>query len=95
MKILELFKKKGLTPEKVNLPRQSFPPVYVPNGYIDIIKSETIEDYNTLHGNKMIVFETPVCNEVDTVEDFDFLEYQIGKKGIKIIDYLKNIKNKN
>ncbi len=86
--------KKDLTPEKVNLPRQSFPPVYVPNGYIDIIKTETIEDHNTLHGDKMIVFETPVCNEVDTVEDFNYLEYQIGKKGIKIIDYLKKIKNK-
>ena len=28
-----------MTPEKVNLPRQSFPSVYVPDGYIDILKS--------------------------------------------------------
>ena len=31
-----------LTPEKVNLPRQSFPTVYVPNGYIDIVRSSRV-----------------------------------------------------
>jgi N-acylneuraminate cytidylyltransferase len=31
-----------LTPEKVNLPRQSFPSVYIPDGYIDILKSSVI-----------------------------------------------------
>jgi N-acylneuraminate cytidylyltransferase len=71
-----------LTPQKVNLPRQSFPPVYVPDGYIDILKSKVILNSGTLHGEKMIVFESPYCVEVDTIDDFNYLEYQIDKGGL-------------
>ena len=45
-----------LTPEKVNLPRQSFPSVYIPDGYIDVLKSSVILNTGTLHGDKMLVF---------------------------------------
>lgn len=76
-----------LTPEKINLPRQSFPPVYVPDGYIDILKSFVIKDEQTLHGDKMLVFESPHCVEVDTAEDFKYLEYQIKNEGSPILDY--------
>ena len=78
-----------LTPEKINLPRQSFPPVYVPDGYIDILKSAVIINENTLHGDKMLVFESPHCVEVDTIEDFKYLEYQIKNEGSPILDYFK------
>ena len=36
--------KDGLTPEMVNLPRQSFPDVFIPDGYIDIVKPSTIKN---------------------------------------------------
>jgi N-acylneuraminate cytidylyltransferase len=78
-----------LTPEKINLPRQSFPPVYVPDGYVDILKSEIIINENTLHGNKMLVFESPHCVEVDTKDDFKYLEYQLKNEGSPILDYYK------
>ena len=79
-----------LTPEKVNLPRQSFPTVYVPNGYIDIVRSSRVLAKSNLHGDKMFVFESPVCNEVDTLSDFEFLEYQLLKEGSPLIEYLNN-----
>jgi CMP-N,N'-diacetyllegionaminic acid synthase len=79
--------REDLTPEKINQPRQSFPPVYVPDGYIDILKSSVIINENTLHGNKMLVFESPHCVEVDTIEDFKYLEYQIKNEGSPILDY--------
>jgi CMP-N,N'-diacetyllegionaminic acid synthase len=82
-----------LTPEKVNLPRQSFPTVYVPDGYIDILKTSVIENEKTLHGNKMLVFESPHCVEVDTMDDFKYLEYQIENDGSPIVNYFK-LKNK-
>ena len=63
----------------LNQPRQSFPDVYVPNGYIDIVKSSTILNENKLHGTKMLVFESPFCAEVDTEDDFKFLEYSLEK----------------
>jgi CMP-N,N'-diacetyllegionaminic acid synthase len=81
-----------LTPKKINLPRQSFPPVYVPDGYIDILKSAVIINENTLHGDKMLVFESPHCVEVDTIEDFKYLEYQIKNEGSPILDYYKTKK---
>jgi CMP-N,N'-diacetyllegionaminic acid synthase len=82
-----------LTPEKVNLPRQLFPNVYIPDGYIDIIRSSCVLEKNTLHGDKMLVFESPMCIEVDTIDDFNYLEYQIKKEGSPILDFL-NKQNK-
>ena len=82
----------GLTPEKVNLPRQSFPSVYIPDGYIDILKSSVILTTGTLHGDKMLVFESPFCVEVDTKDDFDYLEFQIQKEGSPIINFHNNKK---
>ena len=64
-----------MTPDDANMPRQTFPDVYVPNGYIDIIKSNTILSDGLLLGNKMLVFKTPICHEIDTIEDFKYLEY--------------------
>ena len=81
--------REDLTPEKVNLPRQSFPSVYIPDGYIDILKSSVILETGTLHGDKMLVFESPFCVEVDTKDDFDYLEFQIKKEGSTIINHIK------
>jgi len=81
-----------LTPEKVNLPRQSFPSVYIPDGYIDILKSSVILTTRTLHGDKMLVFESPFCVEVDTKDDFEYLEFQIQKEGSPIINFHNNKK---
>lgn len=81
-----------LTPEKVNLPRQSFPSVYIPDGYIDILKSSVILTTGTLHGDKMLVFESPFCVEVDTKDDFEYLEFQIQKEGSPIINFNNNKK---
>lgn len=84
--------REDLTPEKVNLPRQSFPSVYIPDGYIDILKSSVILSTGTLHGDKMLVFESPFCVEVDTKDDFEYLEFQIQKEGSTIINFLNNKK---
>jgi CMP-N,N'-diacetyllegionaminic acid synthase len=79
-----------LTPEKVNLPRQSFPSVYIPDGYIDVLKSSVILNSGTLHGDKMLVFESPFCVEVDTKDDFEYLEFQIEREGSTILNFHNN-----
>lgn len=84
--------KEGLTPEKINKPRQSFPSVFVPNGYIDILKSSTILKTETLHGDNMLVFESPFCVEIDTIDDFKYLEYQIENQESSILNYYKKTK---
>jgi CMP-N-acetylneuraminic acid synthetase len=57
-------------PEYYNLPRQNFPPVYKPNGYVDIIKCQTVRNGTSLHGTKMLAFITKAAVEVDSPEEF-------------------------
>jgi len=59
-----------------NLPRQVFPPAYQPNGYIDIIKKETILG-GTTFGNHTLPFITNFVLEVDTQDQFDLLRYKL------------------
>lgn len=77
-------------PEYYNLPRQNFPPVYQPNGYVDIIKSETVLKLKTLHGPKILSFLTPDVGEIDTINDFNYIEYRFHKKHYEIYEFLKN-----
>ena len=66
--------------DKANLPRQSFPKTYVANGYIDILDPNYILKENKLHGHKILAFQTPVVTEVDSIEDLEYLEWQITKQ---------------
>ena len=61
------------------MPRQTFPKVYHPNGYIDIIKKETIVDGST-YGKRISPFFTEVIVEIDTKEQFDLIELYLSKE---------------
>ena len=63
-----------------NKPRQSFNKTYQANGYVDVIKTAYVTENNKLHGDHVNAFVTPYVVEVDSVEDFDYLEYQVAKK---------------
>ena len=82
---------KKLTAEKVNQPRQSFPNVYIPNGYVDIVRSSYVLSSSSLHGKRMLVFDTPHVNEIDTENDLQYLEYKINKSKQPILKYLNKI----
>jgi len=76
--------------DKLNLPRQLFPTVYVPDGYVDVLKTSYVKSCNSgIHGQKVLSFISPVCREVDTIEDFEALEFQIQRDGSVLLDYLK------
>jgi len=85
--------REDLTPEKVNMPRQLFPKTYNPDGYIDIVRASHVLVNPTLHGNKMLVFESPLCTEIDTEADFEYLEYEIAKKSSSLLEWLNKQKN--
>ena len=76
-------------PEYYNLPRQNFPPVYHPNGYVDIIKSQTLVKTGSLHGSKILSFITPDVGELDRPEDFEFIEFVLSKHANLVYEYLK------
>lgn len=75
-------------PEYYNLPRQSFPKAYHPNGYVDIIKTDVIQKTNSLHGPNILAFVTAFAVEVDRPEDLEYLAYQLSKYGNPIYEYL-------
>ena len=75
-------------PEYYMLPRQLFPPVYIPNGYVDILKASFVLNSESLLGDKMIGFVTPLTYEVDTIEELEMLEYQLKKNGSLLLDCL-------
>jgi CMP-N,N'-diacetyllegionaminic acid synthase len=60
-----------------NNARQKFPPTYQANGYVDVLKTEFIRKYNLIHGGKVIPFLTDAVTEIDSMENFDFLEFQV------------------
>lgn len=84
---------KGILPEYsndfINLPRQSFPTVYIPDGYVDVLKTAFITESRTLHGNRVVGFVSPTCVEVDSVEEFEALEFELQKGGNTVFEYLK------
>jgi N-acylneuraminate cytidylyltransferase len=84
---------KGLIEnENYNLPKEAFEQVYIPDGYVDILKSSFVMNNNKIHGDKMIGFESPVCTEVDSLEEFNYIQYQLDKDGSPLLDYLNEIR---
>ena len=70
-----------------NLPRQTFPQTYKANGHIDIIKKETLR-YGDAFGTKICAHIGNPIADIDSVEDFEYAEYQIKTKEINLINKL-------
>ena len=74
-------------PEYYNLPRQSFPTAYQPNGYVDILTRQWLRGGGAgIFGPKVLAFETEVAVEVDTAEAFDLLEFQLARRRPALLD---------
>jgi N-acylneuraminate cytidylyltransferase len=73
----------------LNQPRQMFPTVYVPDGYVDVLRTSFVTSSHTIHGKKVLGFVSPVCREVDIFEDFQALEFQLQREGSPLLEYLK------
>ncbi len=76
-------------PERFNLPRQAFPPAYHAQGYIDIVRSETVLENGLTYGERIIGFITPDCGEVDREQDFKLLEFLMNDYGEAVHEHLK------
>jgi N-acylneuraminate cytidylyltransferase len=75
--------------DKFNLPRQSYQQAYIPDGYVDIVKSSFVMNSGQFHGDKVIGYESPSCTEVDSQYELDMLNFQLSKYGSPLLDYLK------
>ena len=59
--------------------RQGYSTTYEGNGYVDILKCSYVLENNIIHGDQVIAYVTPRVYESDTIEDFNYLEYQVAK----------------
>lgn len=76
-------------PEYYNMPRQAFPDAYSPNGYVDILKPKFIKDNpGQFYGPNSLSFITPFIGDIDSLEDFEYLEFIIQKHSNPLSDYL-------
>jgi len=75
--------------DTANAARQSFPKTYVANGYVDVLSVSFIKETGLLHGNNVLSFETEQAWEVDTMEDFEYLEFKMSKDKAIFMDFNK------
>jgi len=75
-------------PEYYNLPRQTFPPAYHPNGYIEMMRTASIIETGTLYGPKVMPYITDPVVELDAPQDFDFLEFTIDRQPHPLVEHL-------
>jgi CMP-N-acetylneuraminic acid synthetase len=76
---LQTLGKKMDNLDTANQPRQLFPKTYVANGYVDVLSAAFVEEKKMIHGKKVLAFETPVTVEIDTEDDFDYIEFQLSR----------------
>ena len=63
--------------DSANNPRQSFPETYIANGYVDVLSASFIRKSGLLHGSHVTPFVTHTVVEIDTKDDFIFLEREL------------------
>ncbi len=62
-----------------NKPRQVYPITYDANGYVDILRTSRILEYNEIHGNRVIPFCVPYITDIDEERDFEYVKHIISK----------------
>jgi N-acylneuraminate cytidylyltransferase len=67
------------TLDAANSARQQFPNTYQANGYVDVLSTAFIRRAGLIHGDFVMPFITPLVVEVDTEDDFTYLEFQLGR----------------
>ena len=72
-----------------NLPRQTFPKGYQPNGYIDICKREQIYSSDSAFGTRIMPAITENVTEIDMEHEFELLQYQLSLKNNLLLETLR------
>jgi CMP-N,N'-diacetyllegionaminic acid synthase len=91
--IAEPFLRKDGIYESYNLPRQRFEQAFIPNGYVDVIRSEVVINTGTLHGMRIKVWPTEHVADIDVVEDVRHADHMLRNKDrwSEILEYLERV----
>ncbi len=73
--------------DRINGSRQSYERILIPNGYVDIVRAETILGHGLLHGSRCLAFVTPEVCDIDYENDLTRLE-MAGVRASRLEDWL-------
>ena len=76
----------GITPDEANGPRQSYPDVFIPNGYVDILRTDFIIKNHKLHGDRVLGFEVPPTVDIDYEDDINNVAFDDDNVLLKWLD---------
>ena len=77
--------------DMANLPRQFWSPSYKANGYVDIVKANSLSVTNKrVFGKSVLPFITTRVPEIDTQEDWDYAEWWLERYGCPSISLLED-----
>lgn len=79
----------GMTIDEANNPRQDFSQVYVPDGYVDLLRTEFIMDNHLMHGNRVIAYTIEETVDVDAKKDLEYLEFYMENRETELLKYLR------
>lgn len=82
----------GITLDEANGPRQSFPQIYIPDGYVDVLRTKCILEKKVIHGDKMIAFVSPESVDVDNMSDLEELRKKPPILDNAVWEYLMKVK---
>jgi CMP-N-acetylneuraminic acid synthetase len=72
---------RGFSEKYQDLPNQQVPPTYKSNGYVDILQTKQIIEFDSLYGNSIMPFITENTVEIDTERDIKYANWLIeGEK---------------
>lgn len=74
--------------ETLNLPRQQFPTAFIPDGYVDVLATSHVLNKPDLYGRRLLLFESPVCTEIDSPEELAYIEYQVSRHGSVLLEQI-------
>ena len=80
---------EGMTIDEANNPRQDFSQVYVPDGYVDVLRTAFIMEHHLMHGDRVIAYTIEKAVDVDAREDLEYIEFYMEKKETELLRYLR------
>lgn len=83
------FNPNDTRPGYSNLPRQLFPTVYIPDGYVDVLRSSFVLGAEDIHGDRIMGYISPFCHEVDSPDALDLLEDQLRRQHSPLLEFLR------
>ncbi|XOV79308.1 MAG: cytidylyltransferase domain-containing protein [Aestuariibacter sp.] len=73
-------------------PKEAFETAYIPDGYVDVVRKSVLMNDESIHGDRILGFISPVCTEVDSAEELEYLTWQVSRSNSLLKQALNNIK---